>query len=200
VTFKEIQDAVLTERFGESERAKAKNWINYRYGRLWSTDDWAFKQITATVNLPNAAQSVPLTGFQRILGVWDSTTLPENTLMEAIRTTNFLNEKSTTASIPSGVSLIGSTLWFDRSAAGARSFTVLGEASFTPLSGDNDVPLIPQEFHMSIVSGAIAQGLREENDPTWNAMEADFQAGVDDMKKGYLVNVRGYGGAYPSWP
>lgn len=200
MNFLQLQNAVLTDRFGETKRESAKNWINYRYGRLWSAEDWSFKRGVASLTLPNSANSVAMPGFQRILGLWDASVVPYQTLMKAFRPEDFYGEASSVASIPYGFTVIGDTIYFDQAAAGSRTFTVVGELEFTKLVNDGDVPLIPEEFHMTIVSGAIAQGLREENDPTWNAMEADFQAGVEDLKRGYINPVRNFTDAYPSWP
>ena len=198
--FLELQDSVLEERFGEHRRADVKRWINYRYGRLWSTEDWAFKRAIGSVTLPNGQNTVALTGFQRILGLWDASVVPYTSVMDAIRPEDFYARAGEFRTIPLGFTLIGNTLHFDRQASGNRTFTIVGELAFEELVADGDVPLIPVEFHQTIVSGASAQGLREENDPTWKDLEADFQAGVDDMKKGYLNTVRHYADHAPSWP
>lgn len=200
MTFKQLQDAVLLDRFGETKRADAKRWINYRYGRLWSTEDWAFKRAIADVAVSNAASSVSIGNFQRIYGLWDASISPLFPKMESFRPEDFYGESTLSAGTPYGFTIIGNTIYFDRPASGAKTYKAVGELKFTELVNDGDIPLIPSEFHQTIVSGAQAQGLREENDPTWNALEADFQAGVTDMKAGYLTQVRTYGDAYPDWP
>ena len=200
MNFLEIQNAVLTDRFREPKRAAAKRWINYRYGRVWASEDWAFKRQIATVTLNSGAQSTALTGFHRILGLWDSSTGSLYSEIDPIRPEDYYGKTAVTQASPTGFTIVGNTIYFDRAASGAKSYQVIGELAFTELSADGDVPLLPAEFHYLLVPGAIAVGLREENDPTWKEVEADFQAAFDDMKKGYLTQVRNYRDHYPSWP
>jgi hypothetical protein len=77
---------------------------------------------------------------------------------------------------------------------------VLGELEFEPLVADSDVPLLPEGFHNILVHGGSSEGLREENDPTWQGFEQDYQAGLVDLKAGYLTAIKTAGDAFPSWP
>lgn len=200
MTFKELQDFVLSDRFDETKRADAKIWLNHRYGRLWAMEPWTFKKSTATLSLSSGASSVALTGFQRIEGIWDASTSPNFDRMGAIRPEDFYSEKALTSSIPEGFTIIGNTVYFDRTASGARSYQVLGELAFVPLSADGDVPLLPTEFHPTLAHGAISEGLRMEADPAWQGAEQDFVAGIADMRAGYLTQVRTYDDVFPAWP
>jgi hypothetical protein len=200
MNFLELQDAVLTDRFGEDKRASAKRWINYRYGRLWSTEDWSFKRAVGTVLIPYGSSEVSMGDFQRILGLWDSTIAPSDTSLEAYRPEDFYGNHSTVSGTPYGFTVVGNSIRTNQPVSSNRTLTAVGELAFIPLVADGDEPLLPEEFHMTIVSGAIAQGLREENDPTWDAMEKDFQAGVADLKMGYLTQVRSYSDHSPAWP
>jgi len=200
MTFEEIQDAVLSDRFGESKRADAKRWINHRYGRMWAQEPWNFKISVASYSLAQNATTASLGSFQRVIAVFDDTISPLYRPVEAMRPADFYSWATRSAGIPVGFTVIGDNIRFDAPASSARTYTVIGELEFTELVNDSDVPLIPAEFHQTLVHGAISEGLRLENDPTWQAAEEDFRAGVEDMKKGYLTPVRNFVSAYPAWP
>lgn len=57
LTYRQIQDAVL-ERFNESVRPNAKEWINYVYGQIWGLEEWTFKSATAPVSVTAGSQAV----------------------------------------------------------------------------------------------------------------------------------------------
>jgi predicted secreted Zn-dependent protease len=53
---------------------------------------------------------------------------------------------------------------------------------------------------MAPVHGAISEGLRLENDPSWEAAEADLQTSIMDMRKSYLSQVLVPHDVSPGWP
>lgn len=200
MTFLELQDDVLTDRFDSSKRASVKTWINYRYGRLWGAEDWTFKYAVVPYSVSLNQSTVPLSTIQRPLAVWDTTISPSYQGMTADRPESFYNGASRAASIPSRFTVVGTNLILDRPASRATTLQILGELAFVPLSADADVPLIPTEFHRMLASGAVAEGLRNRNDPFWQDKENEFQAAYQDMKRNYLSSVRTFSGIYPSWP
>lgn len=199
MTFLELQNEVLSDRFAETKRPNAKRWINYRYGRLWAAEDWTFKYAVVSYNLALNASTIPLGTIQRPISVWDSTTSPGYDMSEAIRPEVFYDTATRTPGVPVGFTVIGSNIMLSNPASSARTYQVLGQLGFVELSADGDVPLIPSEFHLLLAQGAAAEGLKDENDPSWQGKENDFKDGYEDLKKGYLTNVRIYGGFYPSW-
>jgi hypothetical protein len=203
MTFLELQDAVLSDRFAESKRDEAKRWINYRYARIWAQEAWNFKlaAITPTIAYPDSSVSLSSMGLQRIHGVWDSSTLgTTNRNYLADRPEDFYNWTSTVGGRGYGFSVIGGVLKLDRPVTTATNLIVLGELEFEPLVADSDVPLLPEGFHNILVHGGSSEGLREENDPTWQGFEQDYQAGLVDLKAGYLTAIKTAGDAFPSWP
>ncbi len=204
ITFKEIQDAVLSDRFSEAKRADAKRWINYRYARIWAQEGWSFKMVLANPSIASGASSATLAslGLHRIESVWDSTTLGGgyNREIFADRPEDFHRYATTVGGRGYGFTVIGDTLLLDRPVTAATSLIVYGEKVFTPLVNDSDVPLIPEGFHDILVHGGSSEGLRNENDPTWQGFEQDYNAGLLDLKAGYLTAVRTAGDAYPAWP
>jgi hypothetical protein len=72
VTFKEIQDAVLLDRFNETQRAAIKFAINSRYGRVWAQEPWAFKRVWVDHSLSAGEDSFTLAdvGLQTVEAVF----------------------------------------------------------------------------------------------------------------------------------
>lgn len=200
MTFLELQNAVLSDRFDESKRADAKKWINYRYGRLWAAEDWTFKKAVVSYNVTSGTQTVALNTIQRPYAIWDSTTSPLYARDIAIRPEDFYDSASRTSSIPGGFTVIGTNIILENPVSSNRTLQVYGELKFVELSADGDTALIPSQFHTILVHGAASEGLKAENDPSWQGAEADFVAAYEDLKKGYLVEARTFGGAAPAWP
>lgn len=200
MTFKQLQDDVLLNKFDESMRPSVKNWINYRYGRVWASEDWTFKYALVTYNVALGATTIPLGTIQHPVALWDTSISPSYIPMAGSRPETFYNTASTAASTPVGFTVVGTNIILNQPVSQARNYQVFGELAFTALSADADVPLIPSEFHLMLSHGAAAEGLKDRNDPFWQDKDAAFQVGLEDLKKGYLVNVRTYGGYYPSWP
>jgi hypothetical protein len=150
-----------------------------------------------------ADSSIGLTalGLQRIISVWDATTFgTSNRELFAERPEDFHRYAVSAGGRNYGFTVIGDTLVLDRPVNTATDLIVVGEQKFQRLVNDTDVPLIPEEFHDLLTYGAASDGLRNENDPTWNGFEQDYIAGLEDMKKGYLTAVHNYTDAYPAWP
>jgi hypothetical protein len=198
--FKELQDSVLFDRFAESRREDAGEAINYRYGRLWAAEPWVFKLQSTSIAVPQNAQSVAL-GVGKIMGLWDSTTVPGYATTEAIRPEDFYNLASRVyGTYPTGWTVIGDTLYFDRIASSDRTLTVISEKPFSELVEDEDIPAIPVEFHPMLVSGASSYLLKQENDDSWQGFEAEWDAAMADLRKGYLTSASTYEDSYPGWP
>jgi hypothetical protein len=203
MTFKEIQDAVLDDRFSESKRARVKQDINYRYWRIWSQEAWTFKNGIFTFSLPAGTSTVTLAslGIQRLDTVWDASTFSTSYgELLADRPEDFYKWASGVGGRTASFTVVGDTIRFDRAPTVTTDFVAVGELLWEELVNDNDVPLLPAGSHKILVHGAVSEGLRTENDPTWQAAEQDFQAGLIDLQKGYLSAVRGYNDSWPSFP
>lgn len=72
MTYKQLQDEVLTLRFDESKRASVKSWLNIGYQRIWNLRDWTFKHASAilTVTGNDNSPAMPL-DFARALALYD---------------------------------------------------------------------------------------------------------------------------------
>lgn len=200
MTFLEIVNEVLFDRFADTRRESIERYVNARYGRVWASENWAFKRVVVPVSLVAGDSEITLTelGLQRVEAVYRSSGTSYYSV-EPTRPEDFFRWATTSQVSPVGFTIYGDSLHFENSPSSTESLYVLGELKFEPLVEDGNVPLIPEEFHMMLVHGAASEALRMENDPTWVGFEQDYQAYKEDMKLGYLSAVRTYGDAFPAW-
>jgi hypothetical protein len=200
VTFQESVDEILSDRFSESKRASAKLWYNHRYGRIWSQEPWSFKMGVVTFTLGQGDQTVSLGTLQRLHAIKNYTYAPSYSDIASLRPEDYLDWASGSGGVPDGFTIINNVIHLTRPYTTGGSFTAIGELKFVPLVDDDDEPLLPEEFHMAPVHGAISEGLRLENDPSWEAAEADLQTSIMDMRKSYLSQVLVPHDVSPGWP
>jgi hypothetical protein len=199
VNFLEIQDEVISDRFGQDRRARVKNWINYRYGRLWAAADWSFKMQVTSMVVPGGTNAFSRAGMGDIISIQDSTQGLGYYRLEAYYPDEFHEHAVPTQAVPSAFTVIGDTIYFNSALDSNRTFTIVSKVPFASLSQDTDEPLIPEEFHYLLVMGAASEGLRSENDPSWQGFEDDYAQGVENMKSEYLSTSRSWS-HYPDWP
>lgn len=100
---------------------------------------------------------------------------------------------------PEAFTVVGSTILVGPTPSKAGTATLYYRREATLLSADGDTPAFPAGFHFALVHGAAAEGLKLQNDPTWQAFEQDFQASITAMQRQYVVGLRAAGdqfGAY----
>ena len=198
--FLAMQNYVLSDRFSEAKRTDAKRWINSRYGRLWAQEAWSFKLGFVDFTLSANADSVSLGTLQRVHSFKDISYLPTYSHIGAVRPEDYMDWRSGTSGVPGEFTIVNDTIYLARPAGAERTYRAMGELRFVRLVDDADEPLVPEEFHEIICYGAMSEGLRLENDPSWSASEQDFQAGIQDMRKSYLSQVLIPEDISPSWP
>jgi hypothetical protein len=206
VTFLEIQDEVILDRFSEhtnaARRTSVKRWINTRYGRLWNLENWTFRRKTySSQALAQGQQTLTLTNPGVVLRVYDTSTgLTAPVLLQGLANQDFWDSTYTQSGIPWAYTAQNGVITFDRPASSARTYKVLQMDGFVALSADGDVPLVPAEHHMTLVVGAAAEGLKIEGDPNWQQYEAEWGQAIADLKANYLTETKIALGAAPSWP
>lgn len=202
MTFLELQNATMNDRFTETQRAEIKDWINSRYGRVWAQDSWSFKITSTLTSIAASATTISLASLnlQRVESVWDSTYGAYNVEIDPLRPEKFYQYTATYSGYPMNYTVINGNIVFDRPASQTRSIIIVGEQRWTRMTADGDIPALPDEFHFMLVHGASSEGLRLQNDPTWKDFEDDFQRYLVDMRASYLAPVRTFGDAMPSWP
>jgi hypothetical protein len=201
VTFKQIQDAVLLDRFNETQRAAVKFAINSRYGRMWAVEPWSFKRALVSYSMPYDGDEVTLSdlGLQKVDAVWSD--LPSSfTRLYSDRPEFAIDWADENRGTSSAFTLIGNTVRLDRPVSAATDLLALGQLKWVPLVDDTDVPLIPEEYHFALVQGGAADMLLRESDPTWQGEEKGFTDQVNEMRLSYLSNQSMPRMAYPAWP
>ncbi len=201
MTYKEIQDAVILDRFNESQRAAIKFAINSRYGRMWALEPWSFKRALVSYTMPLSASTVTLAalGLQKVESI--HTDLPASfTRLYADRPEMALDWSDTTGGHSYAFTLIGDSIRLDRPSLTSNDLQILGQLKWSKLVNDADVPLIPEEYHFALVPGAAADMLLRESDPSWQGEEKSFNDQVAEMRLSYMSNQTMARSAYPAWP
>src|SRR6266516_229214 len=96
MNYQQLQTEVLSNRFDSSQLPQAKNWINYRYGRLWAMEEWTFKYQVTTLNVSGGASSVAKGTIGDIVRLWDTTVAPTYSPMLPLRAEDLWDVARTT--------------------------------------------------------------------------------------------------------
>jgi hypothetical protein len=205
VTFKDIVDLVLEERFAEEKRDNAKHWVNVWEGKVWNATDWAAKD-APDLSLPLSGGSGKF-GLPPGMGIFSQALqmLDEHGMMlEYVPPDRFaeLYDPYLLQGAGSGPAEVW-TMYYD-SVAGAGQFQVApapaGNLSYrlqgwnlpihrsTPTTSapgmmvaDGDMPWWVDGYEFFLVPGAISLGLKLENDPTWPPLEAEANTGLQTL-------------------
>lgn len=200
MNFKELQDECIQIRFKESQRTSIKHWLNTRYQFLWAMADWPWKRMgpVALALTANGANPTLPTDFDRPIFMYDDRgdglawispdEFDANYLFEELRSTEgkpeafkWVNDVITLGPIPDAD--------YTYRLVYERGMTYL-QSGTTPVTGamnaNTDEPIWNPAFHYVLVPGAIATGLRLENDPTYPQFEEEFGQMVQSMKDHYL--------------
>jgi hypothetical protein len=153
-----------------------------------------------TFTLTAGQQTTSVLPLQRVHSIKNYTYAPSYSDITPLRPEDYLSWASGSGGVADGFTIINNTIHLNRPYTTASTFIAIGELAFVPLLNDSDEPLLPEEFHMAPVHGAISEGLRLENDPSWEAAEADLQTSIMDMRKSYLSQVLVPHDEVPSWP
>lgn len=193
--FISIQNAVIADAFGESKRADVKQWINFRLGWMWDVDEWTFKMGTDLVTVTTGSQavtSVP-TDFATALAIYKSDGAPLEAVTEPREFyRRYYNATSTSTGEPEAFTVIGSSIFVGPTSSVTKTdYQLVYEKAPTLLSANSDVPAIPAQYHMALVHGGKAEGLKLMNIPLWESFDQDFQAAITAMRRQYLVGIRG---------
>lgn len=201
MTFLQITDAILLNLFDESSRSDAKNWCNHRYGWILAMEEWAFLNATATVTVTAGSQTVSSlpSDFGIALGLWDSDGRPLRYMTPQAFLTSY-NTNLDSAGSPEAYTVIGDTILVGPTPdTTATDWQLAYELDGTPMSADGDIPIIPELFHVALIHGGRAEGMKLQHNPTWRDVEQDFLASIDAMKRRYLVKVRQAGEQVPAY-
>ena len=201
LTYTALQNAVLGRRFPESQRNNAKRWLATAYVDVWSAADWTFKRVSRAALTMTAGDSTPAmpADFGRVIELYDDSGVPLTNLAQdefeyrygdlllnsqtgLPEAYTVVNRQIEVAPLPAGTTFRLS-YWrrvSHKEANGAVSAGYMDEEDDAPLWDDHHSVLIPR---------AVAIGLQELNDPTWEASQAEYERQLSRMKEDY-VNIR----------
>jgi hypothetical protein len=206
--YNEIVTHVISARFKEGQRSKVQLWVKRRYAAIWALADWPWKlvgptslTITAGDNTPTPPSDI---GKPRRLYDDDGYPLPL-LISESFDDLYLYGQLQGSTGKPqawkweNGVITVGPVpdaaytfkLTYDRRVAHRDLNGTVADGTF---SLDSDLPIWDnRDFDYALVPGAIATGLKEENDPTWRDLEDEFAQISNDMREFYLPSASTYG-------
>lgn len=204
MTFKEITDAVLAGRFKESQRTDAKRWVNSRLAWLWDLEQWTFTEGAADVAVTDGSKAVSglPADFASAIGLFRA----DGAELAPLERHDYEQRyRAAAAGAPEAFTVFGAgaaaptVLVGPPSNETSASYRLLYEKRATLLVADGDVPGIPEEHHFGLVHGARADGMKLQNDPTWQSVEQNFMATIDTMRRKWLNPMRGMHRQVPAY-
>lgn len=194
LNLEQIRKEMRQQRFGPNMDTSLLYWINLREGQIWSDSEWPFKRLMReAVTAENGYVGVPDQFWKAAnLEAADGTTLgfllpEEYELMYPIG--------SDAAGAAAHFTILNSQVLLGPAVSGTfylsydkrvchydnTGFLVSG-----PMFEADDYPPYPVEYHYMLVVGAMASGLKVQNDPTWDALEQEFQQMLGTMREDLL--------------
>ena len=207
MTFKEIQDECIAIRFKESQRTSIKHWINMRYQFLWGMADWPWKRVgPVSIALQKGISNPVLpSDFERPILMYDEdgegvSWLPPDEL----DANYFFETLDGTSGKPESFKWVDDVITVAPPPDQAYTYHLVYERGMTYmqggttpttglLSGNTDKPIWAEAYHYILVPGAIATGLRMENDPTFPQFEEEFGQVLQSMQDHYLPTIGVFG-------
>ena len=203
MTFSEIYNAVVEARFKSSQTMAVKRWVNMREAQVWSAAEWPWKLVGPTTLAVDASDNTPTvpTDTYQPLAVYDD----RGERLEYFTQSDF-DDVYIPGQINSTTGRPRSFKWNDRVLTLGDTpdtsytfqmtyirklchYTSLAVLTSGPMSADTDYPVYDNEWHQMLVVGAIATGLKIENDPTWEPLEMEFSTTLATMIEHYLPAV-----------
>jgi hypothetical protein len=194
MSFKDIVDFVLENRFRDTTttRSRAERFVNDRYVRLVGLEDWAFRYKTAAVTVTNGSRSVTNlpSDLQAVLSMWDD----QGGIKTFLEPRQFydLFQADLTTGTPDYYSILNGSIFVAPTASGtSASWQILYRRKATYMVADTDVPIVPAEYRMVLVHGALADMLIDNQDPSWQDEEAMWEKGLENMRRDLLTDAEG---------
>lgn len=202
--FVDIQNAVISGTFDETDRPDIKNWINGRGSLLWDIDEWSFRRASANVTV--TAGSNLITGlpadFQIATDVFRDDGFKLKMFEEYREFASiYLGIDNTWNGPPEAATVLGTNEMLVGPVSNETSSTYLlaYERGWTTLVNDSDEPLLPNEGLMALVFAAKADGMVLRNILLNEPLEQRYQEYLQVMQRNYITAVRGEGHQTPAY-
>jgi hypothetical protein len=210
--FADIFTEVSQARFKPSQIPSIKRWINLREAQIWAAADWPWK-LTGPSPLPVLqGQSTPVLPAElgTPLEVYDAGGSPLRYLVQddfdalyasgpsgSPQDWKWARRQLTLGPRPERDASFQISYYrdvchlrtpvFDPNARGDPRQA--GQLVPGPMRLDDDFPVFDVEWHELLTIGAIATGLKVENDPTWVSLESEFKLMLLVMTDHYLPSL-----------
>lgn len=190
LTFKNIQDRVLTFGYGEVDRANVKIWINMAYDDIISRTRWSWLEATETVTTVANQQTLTLSGITDPPQTWGrlyptTTNLQEPTYLDPMRMNDGLTRRPFDTSwkgVPQYYTFFGDTITFYPIPDAAYVYTLFYWKGTPELSADGDLPLIPKQWRHVLVYGALRYAAeKDRNDNSLARRTAEYEKMILNM-------------------
>ena len=195
--FVDMVSEVISFRFNQTQEMYVKRWLNLREQQVWAAAEWPWKKltnVTLTIDSGDSALDLP-TAVRRVTNVYDG----GGSRLSWIPPDEFArkNRGETTPGLPAEYTLSSNQIILAPTAGGDYTFSIdyeRGIFHYTgtdakangPMALDTDYPAWDATWHWILVPGAMAAGLKMENDPTYAPLEQEFMTGLDAMKEDLL--------------
>ena len=195
--FIDMVNEIIQFRFNQTQEIYVKRWLNLREQQVWAATEWPWKKlvdVTLTIDEGDDALDLPV-AVRRVANVYDES----GSALSWVPPDEFAsrNRGQTERGHPSEYTLSSNQIILAPAASGPFSFSIdyergifhydiTGTKTNGAMSVDGDYPAWDEAWHWILVPGAMATGLKMENDPTWEPLEQEFVTGLDAMKEDLL--------------
>jgi hypothetical protein len=189
LTFKNLQDRVLSFGYGETARTNVKEWINMAYSDVMSRRRWSWSQDTQTVVTVAGTPTVTLASLTDPPLFWGrlyptTSNLREPTYLDPMRYNDGLTRQSPslTRGIPEYYTIFDQTVTFYPTPNGVYTFTLYYWKGAAEMVNDADQPLIPAQWRNVLVYGALRFAAeRDRNDNSLARRTAEYEKNIAHM-------------------
>ncbi|MCR4339996.1 MAG: hypothetical protein NUW01_08930 [Gemmatimonadaceae bacterium] len=190
MTFEELQDAVLFNRFKESMRTPhVKRWLTSEYSYVWHAADWQFKRVTAfetgaelTVTAGDNTPTMPA-AFAETISLLNHNGDPLLQLDPRVFEANYRNPSAGRGE-PEAFTVVNRQVYLAPTPLTARTFYLAhrrllchkadgSTVTSGKMNSNADTTMWGEDHDEVLVAGARARGKKREQDPTWQADEAE---------------------------
>jgi hypothetical protein len=205
MNFLDLQTAVMSDRFNETERTDVKNWINYVGAKVYEMEDWTFRITTTTLttdatgtvtNLPanfGEAQAVWLSDGSRLTPLHDPNDFDDR----------YFGVSSYTSGTAAEYTISGPTMMVGPPSV-LTGIRLRYQKDWTQLVADGDTPDLPAEVHPGVAIAAMKWGTAIKSDPSWlglgdalsevlETLRANFSTNISDKRGRQAPAYRAYG-------
>lgn len=203
MTYDEIVQEVIDFRFREGLRSNVKRWVNHREAMLWTAAEWPFRHAPLTQLSINLGDATP-----QLASDYDRPDLIFDDQGQELLwlTANDFDRNFRYGFIQGDTGRPAVYKWADRVLTLAPTpdtyysythsymrklchFNAGGDIVVGPMSSGTDYPMYDSQWHYILVLGALATGLKVENDPTYPGIEDEFNVMLQSMREAYLPSI-----------